>query len=120
MPGVARGLPPFLFQQCIPSGQCDRPLRLNPRSHFINRVAAFEEIAMGKRLYVGNLPYTVDSSQLEEMFKVHGPVVSAEVVSDRDTGRSKGFGFVEMANDDDAKKAIDALNGQDNGGRPLT
>lgn len=75
---------------------------------------------MGKRLYVGNLPYGVDSSALEEMFKAHGQVVSAEVVSDRDTGRSKGFGFVEMSSDEEANKAIEDLNGKDEGGRPLT
>jgi RNA recognition motif-containing protein len=75
---------------------------------------------MGKRLYVGNLSYSVDSSQLQDMFSQHGQVISAEVISDRDTGRSKGFGFVEMANDDEAESAIAALNGQDNGGRALT
>ena len=72
---------------------------------------------MGKRLYVGNLPYSTTSSDLEALFKAHGAVVSAEVVADRDTGRSKGFGFVEMGTDDEAKAAIAALDGQDNGGR---
>lgn len=75
---------------------------------------------MGKRLYVGNLPYSVTSSDLEQMFSAHGAVSSAEVIEDRATGRSKGFGFVEMSSDDDAQAAIDALNGQDHGGRPLT
>jgi RNA recognition motif-containing protein len=75
---------------------------------------------MGKRLYVGNLSYNVDSSELEQMFSAHGSVQSAEVVSDRMTGRSKGFGFVEMASDEEAQKAIAALNGQDNNGRALT
>ena len=75
---------------------------------------------MGKRLYVGNLPYSTTSSDLEALFKAHGAVVSAEVVADRDTGRSKGFGFVEMGTDDEAKAAIAALDGQDNGGRALT
>src|SRR5262245_7161341 len=75
---------------------------------------------MGKRLYVGNLSYSVDSSELESMFSAHGSVQSAEVVSDRMTGRSKGFGFVEMASDDEAQKAITALNGQQNNGRALT
>jgi RNA recognition motif-containing protein len=75
---------------------------------------------MGKRLYVGNLSYSVDSSALEQMFGQFGAVQSAEVISDRDTGRSKGFGFVEMANDNDAQSAIAALNGQENDGRPLT
>src|SRR5687768_5842313 len=75
---------------------------------------------MGTRLYVGNLPYSVSSSELETMFAEHGTVTSAEVISDRDTGRSKGFGFVEMSNDQEAQAAIAALNGQDNGGRALT
>ena len=75
---------------------------------------------MGKKLYVGNLSYSVDSSQLEELFKAHGTVVSAEIVSDRDTGRSKGFGFVEMGSDEEAQKAIAALNQQEHGGRALT
>src|SRR5256714_7343695 len=75
---------------------------------------------MGKKLYVGNLSYTVDSSELEQLFGQHGTVESAQIISDRDTGRSKGFGFVEMANDAEAQAAIAALNGQDHGGRALT
>jgi len=75
---------------------------------------------MGTRLYVGNLPYTFGSSDLEQLFAAHGTVNSAEVIADRDTGRSKGFGFVEMASDAEAQAAIAALNGQDQGGRPLT
>jgi RNA recognition motif-containing protein len=75
---------------------------------------------MGKRLYVGNLPYSVDSSELQDLFGAHGPVTSAQVISDRDTGRSKGFGFVEMDTDDGAQAAIEALNGKEMGGRALT
>lgn len=75
---------------------------------------------MGKKLYVGNLPYSCDSSELEQLFGAHGTVVSAQVISDRDTGRSKGFGFVEMASDDEAQAAVAALNGQQHGGRALT
>jgi RNA recognition motif-containing protein len=75
---------------------------------------------MGRRLYVGNLSYQVDSSELEQMFSAHGTVTSAEVISDRMTGRSKGFGFVEMGSDDEAQAAIAALNGQENNGRALT
>src|SRR5438067_1489079 len=70
---------------------------------------------MGKKLYVGNLSYTVDSSELEQLFGQHGTVESAQIISDRDTGRSKGFGFVEMANDAEAQAAIAALNGQEHG-----
>jgi len=75
---------------------------------------------MGKRLYVGNLTYGVNDGNLEQMFAQHGTVVSAQVVMDRDTGRSKGFGFVEMGSDQEAQAAIQALNGKDNDGRALT
>ena len=75
---------------------------------------------MGKKLYVGNLSYQVDSSELEQLFAQHGTVVSAQIINDRDTGRSKGFGFVEMANDSEAEAAIAALNGQEHNGRALT
>ncbi len=75
---------------------------------------------MGKKLYVGNLSYSVDSSQLQELFAQHGSVQSAEVIADRETGRSKGFGFVEMGTDQEAQAAIAALNGQQFEGRALT
>lgn len=75
---------------------------------------------MSKKLYVGNLAYSVSSSDLENMFSAHGQIRSAEVIMDRDTGRSKGFGFVEMETDDEAQAAIDALNGQEQDGRALT
>lgn len=75
---------------------------------------------MGKKLYVGNLSYSVDSSELEQLFGQHGQVVSAQIINDRETGRSKGFGFVEMANDDEAEAAVAALNGLQHGGRALT
>ncbi len=75
---------------------------------------------MAKRLYVGNLSYAVDSSELQQLFSQHGAVTSAEVIAERETGRSKGFGFVEMANDDEATAAIAALNGAQHGGRALT
>jgi RNA recognition motif-containing protein len=75
---------------------------------------------MGKKLYVGNLSYNVDGSELEQLFGQHGQVVSAQIINDRDTGRSKGFGFVEMANDAEADAAIASLNGQQHDGRTLT
>src|SRR5438874_13647711 len=75
---------------------------------------------MGKKLYVGNLSYGVTDSELQQLFAPHGTVESAQVIMDRDTGRSKGFGFVEMGSDQEAQAAIQALNGQDHGGRPLT
>ncbi len=75
---------------------------------------------MGSKLYVGNLSYSTTSSDLEQLFAQHGTVSSAEVISDRETGRSKGFGFVQMGSDDEAQAAIAALNGQEHDGRPLT
>lgn len=75
---------------------------------------------MSKRLYVGNLSYDIDSSALEQLFGQFGQVTSAQVISDRDTGRSKGFGFVEMASDQDAATAISSLNGKQHEGRALT
>ena len=75
---------------------------------------------MGRKLYVGNLGYGVTDSDLSKMFEPHGTVESAQVIMDRDTGRSKGFGFVEMKTDHEAHAAITALNGQDAGGRSLT
>jgi cold-inducible RNA-binding protein len=75
---------------------------------------------MATRIYVGNLPYTVTNEQLAEMFAPYGQVGDTHVVMDRDTGRSKGFGFVEMADDAAARAAIAALNGQSMGDRSLT
>ena len=75
---------------------------------------------MAKKLYVGNLSYGVTDSDLLKMFEPHGAVESAQVIMDRDTGRSKGFGFVEMKNDQEAQAAIAALSGQESGGRSLT
>src|SRR5437588_4201925 len=75
---------------------------------------------MGKKLYVGNLSYGVNDSTLAQLFEPHGTVQSAQVIMDRDTGRSKGFGFVEMGSDAEAQAAIAALNGKDMEGRSLT
>lgn len=75
---------------------------------------------MSKKLYVGNLSYDVTDNDLSKMFEPHGTVQSAQVIMDRDVGRSKGFGFVEMQSDQEAQAAIQALNGQDSGGRALT
>jgi RNA recognition motif-containing protein len=75
---------------------------------------------MGKKLYVGNLAYGVTSSDLQQMFEEFGTVQSAQVIMDRGSGRSKGFGFVEMSSDAEAQKAIDALNGKNVDGRNLT
>jgi RNA recognition motif-containing protein len=75
---------------------------------------------MGKKLYAGNLGYGVTDGDLSKLFETHGTVESARVIMDRDTGRSKGFGFVEMQTDQEAQTAIAALNGQDMDGRSLT
>lgn len=75
---------------------------------------------MAAKLYVGNLAYGVSNTDLENMFTPHGTVQSAQVIMDRDTGRSKGFGFVEMGNNDEAQAAISALNGKETEGRALT
>ena len=75
---------------------------------------------MAKKLYVGNLSYGTTDSDLQNLFEQHGAVQSAQVIMDRDTGRSKGFGFVEMGNADEAQAAISALNGQQIDGRALT
>lgn len=75
---------------------------------------------MGKKLYVGNLTYQVSSADLEELFSEFGTVQSAQVIQDRDTGRSKGFGFVEMSSDAEAQAAIQGLHDQDHNGRRLT
>lgn len=75
---------------------------------------------MGKKLYVGNLPFSASEGSLEELFGAHGTVESARIITDRDTGRSKGFGFVEMASDEEAETAVNKLNGYEYEGRALT
>lgn len=74
---------------------------------------------MTTNIYVGNLAFDTDSAQLEKLFTEHGQVTKAQVVADRDTGRSRGFGFVEMSSPADAQKAIAAIDGRDLGGRQL-
>ncbi len=75
---------------------------------------------MGAKIYVGGLPYSTTDAQLSDLFAVHGAVASAKVITDRFTGQSRGFGFVEMSSSDEAQKAITALNGTEFGGRTLT
>lgn len=75
---------------------------------------------MGSKIYVGGLPYSATEQQLSELFAPHGTVESARVITDKFTGQSRGFGFVEMATEEDAKKAIAALNATQMGGRTLT
>jgi RNA recognition motif-containing protein len=78
-----------------------------------------ESLSMGKKLYVGNLPYSVRDGDLEQAFGQFGSVTSAKVMMERDTGRSKGFGFVEMGTDEEAQSAINGMNGQPLGGRSV-
>jgi RNA recognition motif-containing protein len=75
---------------------------------------------MGKKLYIGGLPYAVTDARLQEIFATHGSVESANVIADKSTGQSRGFGFVEMSSASEAQKAIEALNGTQLDGRTLT
>jgi RNA recognition motif-containing protein len=75
---------------------------------------------MAKNIYVGNLPWAATADDLLQLFQEHGRVARAQVITDRETGRSRGFGFVEMSDDAEALKAIESLNGADYQGRPLT
>ena len=77
-------------------------------------------MASNKKLYVGNLSHDLDNNELKTVFQPYGEVVSAQIIMDRDTGRSKGFGFVEMGNVEQAQAAIDALNGTEAAGRSIT
>jgi cold-inducible RNA-binding protein len=86
----------------------------------MGRVCRLLGVTVSKKLYVGNLSYNVTSSSLEEMFSKFGEVRSAQIVQDRDSGRSKGFGFVEMTNDNAALEAIQGLNEKEFDGRALT
>src|SRR6185369_16604301 len=105
---------------------CQRPPPLSPRRgdrYNPERAGASSlslEAFMGRKLYVGNLTYGVTDSDLQQLFEPHGTVQSAQVIMDRDTNRSKGFGFVEMGSDQEAQAAIQAMNGQEVHGRALT
>jgi RNA recognition motif-containing protein len=93
---------------------------MRPGKHLGSLFALVQEFgSVGKKLYVGNLSYAVTSSELEQLFGQYGTVQSAQVIQDRETGRSKGFGFVEMSSDAEAQAAIQGLNEQQHQGRPL-
>ena len=94
--------------------------RAQAQSGALARQAESEVGAMGKRIYVGNLPWSIDDAALEELFAPYGKVVSAEVLVDRTTGRSRGFGFVEMDSDQATSAAVAGLNMKNIGGRQLT
>jgi RNA recognition motif-containing protein len=98
------------------------PTSLNSAWQAARETRHFDEgdRVLGKKLYVGNLGYGVSSSDLEQLFAAFGTVRSAEVISDRDTGRSKGFAFVEMGTDQEAQAAIQGLNGKEHDSRALT
>jgi len=95
------------------------PFCCNPESK--DRVTSrfVRSFFVGKKLYVGNLSYSMSSSDLEQLFGQYGTVQSAQVIQDRETGRSKGFGFVEMSSDQEAQAAIQGLNEHEHEGRPL-
>jgi uncharacterized membrane protein YgcG len=104
-------------------GRPARPLSFDPESRLRVTVSVSRPwggLTVGKKLYVGNLTFSVTNADLEELFAPFGEVRSAQVVEDRQTGRSRGFGFVEMASDADALAAIDALHDQEHNGRRLT
>jgi len=91
----------------------------SPRDSAVSRLRLHGSFGMGKKLYVGNLTYEMTNATLEELFTPFGAVRSAQVIQDRDTGRSKGFGFVEMTDDNAARAAIEALNDKEHNGRRL-
>jgi RNA recognition motif-containing protein len=101
-------------------GRLVGPFQFDPESTERVVTPSHRRSLVGKKLYVGNLAYNVSSSELEQLFSQFGTVQSAQVIQDRDTGRSKGFGFVEMGNDQEAQAAIRGLHEQQHNGRPLT
>src|SRR4026208_1533041 len=94
--------------------------RLPPFLVFKTMSYSKEEPPMGSKIYVGGLPYSATEQQLSDLFGAHGAVASARIITDKFTGQSRGFGFVEMSSDSEAQAAITALNGSDMGGRTLT
>jgi RNA recognition motif-containing protein len=104
-----------------PLGSLACPFLINPESiPRVETLFATRRVPVGKKLYVGNLTYSVTHSDLEAWFAPFGTVQSAQVISDRATGRSKGFGFVEMDTDAQAQAAIQGLNEQEHDGRRIT
>lgn len=83
------------------------------------QASRIEGASVGNRIYVGNLPYSADNAQLSQLFSAYGEVVDARVITDRTTGQSKGFGFVELSTEEDARRAISELNGTTLGNRTL-
>jgi RNA recognition motif-containing protein len=113
--------PLVLFIVCLPKVGLCSPF---PQAYKKVKKQRVEKVVgdflMGTKIYVGNMSFEMDNMSLDEMFKPFGAVVSAQVIMDRDSGRSKGFGFVEMGSEAEAQAAISALNGKEVGGRALT
>jgi cold-inducible RNA-binding protein len=112
----------LLFSLAHPSTWSESPdsftLTLKAKER-VDRPTSLRKKNMSKKLYVGNLGLGVNESDLQQMFSVHGSILSAKVIMDRDTDQSRGFGFVEMSTDDEAQAAMSALDGKDHGGRVL-
>jgi cold-inducible RNA-binding protein len=104
---------------CLPFG-LRRPLSVDLEKVKRQVTMPQRRFLMGTKIYIGNLSYDADNMTLDEMFKPYGTVTSAQVIMDRSSGRSKGFGFVEMSTAEEAKAAIDALNGTEINGRAVT
>lgn len=116
---LPKELAPVAPSPFLPIGLRTQPLSFGPESETAGRRSyPVENVKVAKRLYCGNLSYSVSSTELEQLFADFGSVVSAEVVADRDSGRSKGFGFVEMSSDEEAQAAISALNEKRSTGDP--
>ena len=104
----------------LDDSKCRRKCSSSKVAHdSLKALLALKEVSMGNKIYVGNLPFSATKDSLGDLFSPFGTVDSVKIVTDRDTGLSKGFGFVEMSNDDEAQTAIDKLNGSDMGGRSI-
>jgi uncharacterized membrane protein YgcG len=104
----------------VPSKTFPKHAADQPPEGWLGIAWILQEAFVAKNLYVGNLPYTISQDDLHSLFEAHGSVQSAQIIMDRDTGRSKGFAFVEMGSDQEAQAAIAALNGKEVSGRALT
>src|SRR6478736_1746313 len=113
---------PGISSQVSPKSPHVSLLRPAPSPFLVFKTMSYskEEPHMGSKIYVGGLPYSATEQQLSDLFGAHGAVASARIITDKFTGQSRGFGFVEMSSDSEAQAAITALNGSDMGGRTLT
>ena len=120
LPAAVHSVSALLFRRSRLVGCHVSPFLSGPESQRTGPPPSHRRFEVGRKLYVGNLSYNVSSSDLEQIFAEFGTVESAQVVSDRDTGRSRGFGFVEMSSDAEAQAAIDGLHEKEHDGRSLT